>query len=68
MTLVACCRGVQQITIVLLVCVIQLVKQCQAMLDAGRVYCQTSKSFINGLRELGHQCSEDKMMSVSGAR
>ncbi|XP_035004281.1 arf-GAP with coiled-coil, ANK repeat and PH domain-containing protein 1 [Hippoglossus stenolepis] len=40
----------------------KLVKQCQAMLEAGRVYCQTSKSFVNGLRELGHQCSGDKMM------
>ncbi|XP_028330029.1 arf-GAP with coiled-coil, ANK repeat and PH domain-containing protein 1 isoform X2 [Gouania willdenowi] len=40
----------------------KLVKQCQAMLEAGRVYCQTSKSFINGVRELGHQCSGDKMM------
>uniref|UniRef100_A0A8C6K8M0 Arf-GAP with coiled-coil, ANK repeat and PH domain-containing protein n=1 Tax=Nothobranchius furzeri TaxID=105023 RepID=A0A8C6K8M0_NOTFU len=46
------------------VCVFQLVKQCQAMLDAGRVYCQTSKSFVNGLRELGHQCCRDKMMEV----
>ncbi|XP_040886841.1 arf-GAP with coiled-coil, ANK repeat and PH domain-containing protein 1 [Toxotes jaculatrix] len=40
----------------------KLVKQCQAMLEAGRVYCQSSKSFINGLRELGHHCSGDKMM------
>uniref|UniRef100_A0A3B3BXR7 Arf-GAP with coiled-coil, ANK repeat and PH domain-containing protein n=2 Tax=Oryzias melastigma TaxID=30732 RepID=A0A3B3BXR7_ORYME len=40
----------------------KLVKQCQAMLDAGRAYCQTSKSFFNGLRELGHQCSRDTMM------
>ncbi|XP_028998711.1 arf-GAP with coiled-coil, ANK repeat and PH domain-containing protein 1 [Betta splendens] len=40
----------------------KLVKQCQAMLDAGRAYCQTSRSFVNGLRELGHQCSGDKMM------
>ncbi|XP_015234995.1 PREDICTED: arf-GAP with coiled-coil, ANK repeat and PH domain-containing protein 1 [Cyprinodon variegatus] len=37
----------------------KLVKQCQAMLEAGRVYCQTSKSFVNGLRELGHQWSKD---------
>uniref|UniRef100_A0A665V6L2 Arf-GAP with coiled-coil, ANK repeat and PH domain-containing protein n=1 Tax=Echeneis naucrates TaxID=173247 RepID=A0A665V6L2_ECHNA len=44
-----------------------LVKQCQAMLEAGKVYCQTSKSFINGLRELGPQCSGDKMMAVRGA-
>ncbi|XP_041820819.1 arf-GAP with coiled-coil, ANK repeat and PH domain-containing protein 1 [Chelmon rostratus] len=40
----------------------KLVKQCQAMLEAGRVYCQTSKGFVNGLRELGHHCSGDKMM------
>uniref|UniRef100_A0AAQ5YSI3 Arf-GAP with coiled-coil, ANK repeat and PH domain-containing protein n=1 Tax=Amphiprion ocellaris TaxID=80972 RepID=A0AAQ5YSI3_AMPOC len=32
------------------------------MLEAGKIYCQTSKSFVNGLRELGHHCSEDKMM------
>uniref|UniRef100_A0A673CXX4 Arf-GAP with coiled-coil, ANK repeat and PH domain-containing protein n=1 Tax=Sphaeramia orbicularis TaxID=375764 RepID=A0A673CXX4_9TELE len=42
-----------------------LVKQCQAMLEAGRVYCQTSKSFINGLRELGHHCSRDSLMEVT---
>ncbi|KAM6908993.1 arf-GAP with coiled-coil, ANK repeat and PH domain-containing protein 1 [Xenentodon cancila] len=40
----------------------KLVKQCQAMLEAGKAYCQTSKSFVNGLRELGHYCSGDKMM------
>ncbi|XP_053198967.1 arf-GAP with coiled-coil, ANK repeat and PH domain-containing protein 1 isoform X2 [Scomber japonicus] len=40
----------------------KLVKQCQAMLDAGRVYCQTSKSFINSLKEMGRQWSEDTMM------
>ncbi|KAM7377283.1 hypothetical protein PAMA_013873 [Pampus argenteus] len=40
----------------------KLVKQCQAMLEAGRVYCQTSKSFVNGLKELGHHCSGDNMM------
>lgn len=34
------------------------------MLDAGRAYCQTSKSFVNGLLELGHQCSRDQMMKV----
>uniref|UniRef100_A0A3Q3X3E2 Arf-GAP with coiled-coil, ANK repeat and PH domain-containing protein n=1 Tax=Mola mola TaxID=94237 RepID=A0A3Q3X3E2_MOLML len=50
------------LTVLLHVCVVQLVKQCQAMLEAGRVYCQTSKSFVNGLRELGHHCSGDKMM------
>lgn len=43
----------------------QLVKQCQAMLEAGRVYCQSSKNFVSGLRDLGHQCSRDKTMEVS---
>uniref|UniRef100_A0A7N8YGP4 Arf-GAP with coiled-coil, ANK repeat and PH domain-containing protein n=1 Tax=Mastacembelus armatus TaxID=205130 RepID=A0A7N8YGP4_9TELE len=45
----------------------KLVKQCQAMLEAGRAYCQSSKSFVNGLRELGHQCTGDKLMEVRGA-
>ncbi|XP_075968484.1 arf-GAP with coiled-coil, ANK repeat and PH domain-containing protein 1 isoform X2 [Anarhichas minor] len=40
----------------------KLVKQCHAMLEAGRVYCQTSKSFVNGLRDLGHHCSGDQTM------
>ncbi|CAK6952885.1 arf-GAP with coiled-coil%2C ANK repeat and PH domain-containing protein 1 isoform X2 [Scomber scombrus] len=40
----------------------KLVKQCQAMLDAGKVYCQTSKSFINSLKEMGRQWSGDTMM------
>ncbi|XP_057183927.1 arf-GAP with coiled-coil, ANK repeat and PH domain-containing protein 1 isoform X1 [Triplophysa rosa] len=37
----------------------KLVKQCHTMLETGRVYCQNSKSFVNGLKELGHHCSED---------
>nr|XP_057923921.1 arf-GAP with coiled-coil, ANK repeat and PH domain-containing protein 1 isoform X2 [Doryrhamphus excisus] len=40
----------------------KLVKQCQAMLEAGRVYYQTSKSFVSGLQGLGHHCSGDTMM------
>uniref|UniRef100_A0A8C1TWE6 Arf-GAP with coiled-coil, ANK repeat and PH domain-containing protein n=1 Tax=Cyprinus carpio TaxID=7962 RepID=A0A8C1TWE6_CYPCA len=43
----------------------KLVKQCNTMLDAGRAYCQNSKSFVNGLKELGHHCSEDQTMGVS---
>uniref|UniRef100_A0A8C7SR05 Arf-GAP with coiled-coil, ANK repeat and PH domain-containing protein n=1 Tax=Oncorhynchus mykiss TaxID=8022 RepID=A0A8C7SR05_ONCMY len=39
-----------------------LVKQCHSMLEAGRAYCQTSKSFVTGLKELGHHCSGDNMM------
>ncbi|XP_030636040.1 arf-GAP with coiled-coil, ANK repeat and PH domain-containing protein 1 [Chanos chanos] len=40
----------------------KLVKQCHSMLEAGRVYCQNSKNFVNGLRELGHHCSNDSTM------
>ncbi|XP_065104643.1 arf-GAP with coiled-coil, ANK repeat and PH domain-containing protein 1 [Paramisgurnus dabryanus] len=40
----------------------KLVKQCHTMLETGRVYCQNSKSFVNGLKELGHHCSEDRTM------
>ncbi|CAB1345215.1 unnamed protein product [Coregonus sp. 'balchen'] len=40
----------------------KLVKQCHSMLEAGRAYCQTSKSFVTGLKELGHHCSGDNMM------
>uniref|UniRef100_A0A3P9ACG8 Arf-GAP with coiled-coil, ANK repeat and PH domain-containing protein n=1 Tax=Esox lucius TaxID=8010 RepID=A0A3P9ACG8_ESOLU len=42
-----------------------LVKQCHSMLEAGKAYCQTNKSFVMGLKELGHHCSEDNMMGVS---
>ncbi|XP_053485251.1 arf-GAP with coiled-coil, ANK repeat and PH domain-containing protein 1 [Ictalurus furcatus] len=40
----------------------KLVKQCNAMLEAGRTYCQSSKSFVSGLRELGYYLSEDTTM------
>ncbi|KAK3546084.1 hypothetical protein QTP70_022884 [Hemibagrus guttatus] len=40
----------------------KLVKQCNAMLEAGRAYCQSSKSFVNGLRELGCHLSGDATM------
>uniref|UniRef100_G3Q6Q6 Arf-GAP with coiled-coil, ANK repeat and PH domain-containing protein n=1 Tax=Gasterosteus aculeatus aculeatus TaxID=481459 RepID=G3Q6Q6_GASAC len=46
----------------------KLVKQCQAMLEAGRVYCHTSKSFVSGLRDLGQHCSGDKTMEVKVAQ
>ena len=44
---------------------VQLIKQCHNMLEAGRVYCQSSKSFVNGLRELGRHCSTDNLIGVS---
>ncbi|XP_077356646.1 arf-GAP with coiled-coil, ANK repeat and PH domain-containing protein 1 [Festucalex cinctus] len=40
----------------------KLVKQCQAMLEAGRVYYQTSKSFVSGLQSLGQHRSGDTTM------
>ncbi|XP_062305748.1 arf-GAP with coiled-coil, ANK repeat and PH domain-containing protein 1 [Osmerus eperlanus] len=40
----------------------KLVKQCHSMLEAGKAYCQTSKSFVTGLKELGHNCSDDDSM------
>ncbi|CAL8325925.1 unnamed protein product [Lota lota] len=40
----------------------KLIKQCHNMLEAGRAYCQTSKSFVTGLRELGRHCSSDDLM------
>ncbi|KAI4900436.1 hypothetical protein NFI96_033090, partial [Prochilodus magdalenae] len=40
----------------------KLVKQCNSMLEAGRTYCQNSKSFVNGLRDLGYNCSKDKTL------
>ncbi|KAG7464645.1 hypothetical protein MATL_G00167550 [Megalops atlanticus] len=41
----------------------KLVKQCNSMLEAGKVYCQNNKNFVTGLRELGHYCSGDITMS-----
>ncbi|KAF5902453.1 arf-GAP with coiled-coil, ANK repeat and PH domain-containing protein 1-like, partial [Clarias magur] len=37
----------------------KLVKQCNAMLDAGRTYCVSSKNFVSGIRELGYHFPED---------
>uniref|UniRef100_A0A8B9GX57 Arf-GAP with coiled-coil, ANK repeat and PH domain-containing protein n=1 Tax=Astyanax mexicanus TaxID=7994 RepID=A0A8B9GX57_ASTMX len=43
----------------------KLVKLCASMLDAGRTYCQSSKSFVSGLRDLGHHYSHDKSLGVN---
>ncbi|XP_030194698.1 arf-GAP with coiled-coil, ANK repeat and PH domain-containing protein 1 [Gadus morhua] len=40
----------------------KLIKQCHNMLEAGKVYCHTSKSFVNGLQELGRHYSSDNLM------
>ncbi|KAG5261010.1 hypothetical protein AALO_G00298980 [Alosa alosa] len=41
----------------------KLVKQCHTMLEAGKVFCQNSKNFVAGLRELGHHFSPDNTMA-----
>ncbi|XP_031440502.1 arf-GAP with coiled-coil, ANK repeat and PH domain-containing protein 1 isoform X2 [Clupea harengus] len=40
----------------------KLVKQCHTMLEAGKVFCQNSKNFVVGLRELRHHQSSDTTM------
>ncbi|KAJ8008307.1 hypothetical protein DPEC_G00103480 [Dallia pectoralis] len=40
----------------------KLVKQCHSMVEAGKAYCQTNKSFVTGLKELGYHYSKDDMM------
>ncbi|XP_063043292.1 arf-GAP with coiled-coil, ANK repeat and PH domain-containing protein 1 isoform X2 [Engraulis encrasicolus] len=40
----------------------KLVKQCNTMLEAGKVFCQNSKNFVTGLRELGQHYSTDATM------
>ncbi|KAL2079772.1 hypothetical protein ACEWY4_025516 [Coilia grayii] len=40
----------------------KLVKQCNTMLEAGKVFCQNSKNFVAGLKELGHHYSSDATM------
>ncbi|XP_064184958.1 arf-GAP with coiled-coil, ANK repeat and PH domain-containing protein 1 isoform X1 [Anguilla rostrata] len=41
----------------------KLVKQCNYMLEAGKVYCQNSKNFITGLKELGQHLVADNMLT-----
>ncbi|MBN3275032.1 ACAP2 protein, partial [Polyodon spathula] len=43
----------------------QLVKQCNTMLESGRVYCQNSRQFVAGVRELGQHSRGDDMMRFS---
>ncbi|KAJ8254775.1 hypothetical protein GJAV_G00197220 [Gymnothorax javanicus] len=41
----------------------KLVKQCNYMLEAGRAYCQNSRNFITGLKDLGQHCVADSMLT-----
>ncbi|XP_048475974.1 arf-GAP with coiled-coil, ANK repeat and PH domain-containing protein 2-like [Rhincodon typus] len=41
----------------------KLVKLCNAMLEAGRLYSTNARQFANGIRELSGHCKDDQMMS-----
>ncbi|XP_043932967.1 arf-GAP with coiled-coil, ANK repeat and PH domain-containing protein 1 [Protopterus annectens] len=40
----------------------KMVKVCSTMLDTGRIYNQSSKQFVSGIRELSQHSSGDNMM------
>ncbi|XP_056598537.1 arf-GAP with coiled-coil, ANK repeat and PH domain-containing protein 2 isoform X1 [Triplophysa dalaica] len=43
----------------------KLVKLCIGMIDAGRVYNQANKQFVNGIRELALQSTRDEVIGCS---
>ncbi|KAG1935729.1 arf-GAP with coiled-coil, ANK repeat and PH domain-containing protein 2-like isoform X2 [Pimephales promelas] len=43
----------------------KLVKLCIGMIDAGRVYNQANKQFVNGIRELALQSTRDEVIGSS---
>uniref|UniRef100_A0A8C5HQK0 Arf-GAP with coiled-coil, ANK repeat and PH domain-containing protein n=1 Tax=Gouania willdenowi TaxID=441366 RepID=A0A8C5HQK0_GOUWI len=43
----------------------QLVKLCSGMIEAGRAYVSANKLFVNGIKDLSHQCKKEEMISVS---
>uniref|UniRef100_A0A8B9Z9Q1 Arf-GAP with coiled-coil, ANK repeat and PH domain-containing protein n=1 Tax=Buteo japonicus TaxID=224669 RepID=A0A8B9Z9Q1_9AVES len=44
---------------------VQLVKLCSGMIEAGKAYLTTNKHFVSGVRDLSQQCKKDEMISVS---
>uniref|UniRef100_A0A3P9N0T1 Arf-GAP with coiled-coil, ANK repeat and PH domain-containing protein n=1 Tax=Poecilia reticulata TaxID=8081 RepID=A0A3P9N0T1_POERE len=42
----------------------KLVKLCSGMIEAGRVYVSANKLFVNGIRDLSHQCKKEEMISI----
>lgn len=44
---------------------VQLVKLCSGMIEAGKAYITTNKHFVSGVRDLSQQCKKDEMISVS---
>ncbi|XP_078526968.1 arf-GAP with coiled-coil, ANK repeat and PH domain-containing protein 1 [Lissotriton helveticus] len=43
----------------------KLVKLCSGMLETGRQYCTNSKLFVNGIRELSQNSSDDTVLNES---
>uniref|UniRef100_A0A8C5NE78 Arf-GAP with coiled-coil, ANK repeat and PH domain-containing protein n=1 Tax=Gouania willdenowi TaxID=441366 RepID=A0A8C5NE78_GOUWI len=43
----------------------KLVKLCSGMIEAGRAYVSANKLFVNGIKDLSHQCKKEEMISVS---
>ncbi|KAF7696219.1 hypothetical protein HF521_006313 [Silurus meridionalis] len=41
----------------------KLVKLCSGMIEAGKAYVSANKLFVNGIRDLSHQCKKDQMIS-----
>ncbi|NWU48585.1 ACAP3 protein, partial [Dromas ardeola] len=41
----------------------QLVKLCSGMIEAGKAYITTNKHFVSGVRDLSQQCKKDEMIS-----
>uniref|UniRef100_A0A672FVU0 Arf-GAP with coiled-coil, ANK repeat and PH domain-containing protein n=1 Tax=Salarias fasciatus TaxID=181472 RepID=A0A672FVU0_SALFA len=46
-------------------CCSTLVKLCSGMIEAGRAYVSANKLFVNGIKDLSHQCKKEEMISVS---
>lgn len=44
---------------------VQLVKLCSGVIEAGKAYITTNKHFVTGVRDLSQQCKKDEMISVS---
>ncbi|NWX88711.1 ACAP3 protein, partial [Nothoprocta ornata] len=42
---------------------VQLVKLCSSMIEAGKAYITTNKHFVSGVRDLSQQCKKDEMIS-----
>ncbi|NXX94296.1 ACAP3 protein, partial [Centropus bengalensis] len=42
---------------------VQLVKLCSGMIEAGKAYITTNKHFVTGVRDLSQQCKKDEMIS-----